>query len=133
MAELMFADMHNQAMAFSNPPDSQKVFQSLINGLRKCCLTYAIEQNPVKCKVCINDFWENAVHQRTRPEGEAIVTTVRGTPVVVTEQTIREVLRFGDQPSFPTDFHKDKIVPVLKRMGYEGSYPSTKKKLLPPF
>ena len=116
-------------MAFSNPPESHKVFQSLISGLRKCCLIYAIEQNPVKCKVCINDFWENAVPDRTRPEGEAIVTTVRGTPVVVTEQTIREVLRFGDQPAFPTEFPKDKIVPVLKRMGYEGSSGAIKKKL----
>ena len=123
MAELKFVDLHNQAMSLTDPPAYQRVFQSLISGLKQCCLTYALEQNPDKCSICITDFWKNAVHNKFRPGGEAIETIVRGTPVIITEQTIREVLRFGDQPSFPTEFPKDKIVPILTRMGYEGSYP----------
>ena len=130
MAELKFVDLHNQAMSLTDPPSSQRVFQSMIDGLKQCCLFYAFETNPDKCSICIADFWKNATHNK---EGEAIESTVRGTPMTVTEQTIREVLRFRDQPSFPTEYPADKVVPILTRMGYEGSYPSTKKKYLPPF
>ena len=133
MAELQFVVKHNQAVALSNAPADKQIYQSMINGLKRSHLSYALQENPDMCKVCVTDFWENAVHDKLRKDGEAIQSKVRGTPVIVTEQTIREVLKFEDQPSFPTEYPTKKIVPVLKRMGYEGTYPSTKKKFLPPF
>ena len=75
----------------------------------------------------------NARENRMRKDCESIDSTVRGIPVTVTEQIIREVLKIGDQPHFPTEYPADQIVPILTRMGYEGSYPPTKKKFLPPY
>ena len=129
MAELMFVDMHNQAFSITDLPAAQKEYQSLFNGLKNCSLSYALQQNPSKCSVCINDFWKHAEFIELQ-EGDVIKTTVQGIPMVVTEQTIREVLKFKDQPHFPTSYPTDQVVPVLTRMGYEGSYPPTKKKLL---
>ncbi|MER8244972.1 hypothetical protein, partial [Acinetobacter baumannii] len=44
-----------------------------------------------------------------------------------------EVLKLGDQSYSPTDYPADRIIPILTRMGYEGSYPPLKKKFLPPY
>ena len=81
---------------------------------------YALQTNPVICSVRINDFWKGAVFNKLAAAGESIQSTVRGTPVIVTEQTIREILEFGDQPSYPIEFPAEKVIPILKRMGYEG-------------
>ncbi|MFS7936488.1 hypothetical protein Hanom_Chr05g00416181 [Helianthus anomalus] len=44
-----------------------------------------------------------------------------------------EVLLFGDPVDDPIKHSKEKIVPVLERMTYEGTYPPMTKKLLHPY
>ena len=51
----------------------------------------------------------------------------------MSQQTIQEVLQFGDQPGSPTEIHATQIREALERMGYEGTFPPTLKKLLPPY
>ncbi|CAI9285741.1 unnamed protein product [Lactuca saligna] len=49
------------------------------------------------------------------------------------EQVIREVLEFGDASAFPIEYSADQVKEVLEMMCYEGTYPPTIKKLLPPY
>ena len=71
----------------------------------------------------MNDFWDNASINNEGANGEGTVeSTIKRTKVVVTEQTIREVLLFGDQLGSPTEIHVDQIREVLDRMGYEGTF-----------
>ncbi|KAJ0441473.1 hypothetical protein HanIR_Chr16g0798141 [Helianthus annuus] len=46
---------------------------------------------------------------------------------------VREVLKFGDQPHFPTSFEQSRVLPALQRISYEGGYPTVLKKLFPPY
>ena len=38
-----------------------------------------------------------------------------------------------DHPNFPTEIGIEDAQKVLKKMGYEGTFPPTVKKLLPPY
>ncbi|CAI9270473.1 unnamed protein product [Lactuca saligna] len=67
-------------------------------------------------------------------DGVGVVeSTVKGEKIIVLKQTIRDVLRFGDRPEFPIEISATQIREVLERMGYEGTFPITLKKLLPPY
>ncbi|KAJ0788963.1 hypothetical protein HanPI659440_Chr05g0198011 [Helianthus annuus] len=46
---------------------------------------------------------------------------------------IREVLLFGDAVDDPVEHEKEKVIKVLDKVSYEGSYPPTTKKLLHPY
>ncbi|KAM0070865.1 hypothetical protein Hdeb2414_s0001g00018211 [Helianthus debilis subsp. tardiflorus] len=46
---------------------------------------------------------------------------------------MREVLRLGDQPHHPTSYNQTRVLTALRRMRYEGSYPTVLKKLFPPY
>ncbi|KAL4583180.1 hypothetical protein LXL04_007746 [Taraxacum kok-saghyz] len=134
MVELKFYDTHNIAGYLLDPPAAHREFQSMIDGLNQCRISNALRMNPAICKNLINDFWKNAsVNKQGANEAEAIESTVRGTALVITKQTIREVLEFSAQPSYQIEYLADQVLAVLKRMGYEGKYPSTLNKLLPPY
>lgn len=60
-------------------------------------------------------------------------SVIQGRKIVVSEQTIRDVLQIEDQLGFPTKIPVEKTEEVLERMGYEGVFPPTMKKLLPPY
>ncbi|KAJ0796211.1 hypothetical protein HanPI659440_Chr04g0159551 [Helianthus annuus] len=53
--------------------------------------------------------------------------------ILITKQTIRDVLLFGDAPDDPVEYPKQKIMSVPERMSYDGTYPPTTKKLLHPY
>lgn len=134
MADLKFSDHHNIAACLSDPPQSHQEFKSMVYGLNNCRLTHAIRTNPVIYKSLVGEFWDKASINKEGADGEGIVeSVVKGRKVIVSEQTIREVLQFGDQPGFPTEIPVDQIKEVLERMRYEGTFPPTIKKLLPPY
>ena len=116
-----------------DPPASHQEFQSLIAGLNQCRISHALRATPMIHKNLITDFWLNALVVKQTDGVEAIESTVQGTSVVISEETIHEVLDFGDSPDFPIEYYVDRVREVLEKMGYEGVYPSTMKKLLPPY
>ena len=131
---LKFADNHNIVGHLPEPPPIHNDFTSLIVGLNACSITHAVNANPLITRELIIGFWENAQFNKDGANGAGTLeSNVRGTHVVISEQSIRRVLRFGDQPTFPTDFSIEKVREALHLMSYEGQYPPTIKKLLPPF
>lgn len=106
----------------------------MITGLNSCRISQALRASPVIHIDMITDFWKNAAINKQGADGAGTVeSTVNGVKVIISEQTIREVLEFGDAPEFPTEFSADRVKEALEKMCYEGSYPPTIKKLLPPF
>ncbi|MFS7918579.1 hypothetical protein Hanom_Chr03g00202831 [Helianthus anomalus] len=53
--------------------------------------------------------------------------------IVITKEVIREIMKFGDEANHPTSFVKDKVMPILQRMSYEGEYPPMLNKRLRPY
>ncbi|KAF5786291.1 hypothetical protein HanXRQr2_Chr10g0439091 [Helianthus annuus] len=130
--QLEVNEFHNQAGYLSNPPaDQSELFGSLIRGLNNCPLTHALRTNPVMCSNCINSFWNNA--KIVRQGAGFIESTIQKTKIIISEEVIREVLRFGDQPDHPTLYDQARVQAALRRMGYEGGYPTVLKKLFPPY
>ncbi|KAJ0948254.1 hypothetical protein HanRHA438_Chr01g0025071 [Helianthus annuus] len=80
---------------------------------------------------CINMFWNTA--KINRQGAGSIKATVQKTKIIVSEAVIREVLRLGDQPHHPTLYDQSRVQAALKRMSYEGGYPTFLKKLFPPY
>nr|KAJ0209035.1 hypothetical protein LSAT_V11C400186260 [Lactuca sativa] len=82
----------------------------------------------------ITEFWKNALINKLGADGAGTVELmVKGTQVTIFEQVIREVLEFGDASAFPIEYSADQVKEVLEKMCYEGTYPPTIKKLLPPY
>ncbi|KAL4590858.1 hypothetical protein LXL04_003803 [Taraxacum kok-saghyz] len=93
--ELKFVESHNITGYLMDPPAAHKEFQSMIAGLNSCRISYALRANPVIRKDLVIDFWRNASVNKQGADGaEAIESKVQGSQVVVTEQTIREVLEW---------------------------------------
>lgn len=55
-------------------------------------------------------FWDKASIKKEGSNGEGTVeSTIQGRKIIVSEQIIRELLQFRDQPGFPTEIYVDKI------------------------
>ncbi|KAM0061545.1 hypothetical protein Hdeb2414_s0004g00137351 [Helianthus debilis subsp. tardiflorus] len=80
---------------------------------------------------CINAFWNTS--KINRQGAGSIEATVHKTKIIVSKAVIREVLRLGDQPHHPTLYDQSRVQAALRRMSYEGGYPTVLKKLFPPY
>lgn len=80
----------------------------------------------------VSQFRNNATLLKVDAEVVSVDATVHGRKVYLTEQVIREVLKIDDQPGFPTEITMDQISEIVVRLDYEGVFPPTIKKLLPP-
>ncbi|MFS7948120.1 hypothetical protein Hanom_Chr06g00556221 [Helianthus anomalus] len=130
--QLEVNEFHNQAGFLSDPPADQiELSESLIRGLNNCPLTQALRAEPVMCNSCINTFWNTA--KINRQGAGSIEETMLKAKIIVTEAIIREVLRLGDQPHHPTSYDQTRVQASLRRMSYEGGYPTVLKKLFPPY
>lgn len=97
MAAMKFLQNHNITTFLSDPPAAHQEFRSMIHGLKKCCLA-AFKTNPIIYQDLVREFW-NKVSVNKRENGEDIVeSAVQERKIVVSEQTIREVLQINDQP-----------------------------------
>lgn len=129
MAQLSFANHHNQVLRMSKT-NKRPEYNCMIAEFYKCNLTHAFVTNPVICKQWIHDLWNSA---KLNDNSTYIEANVCGHWIIISEEIIRDVLQFGDSPDFPTFIAPSKIRKILAKMGYKGEYPTTKKKLLPPF
>ncbi|KAF5773901.1 hypothetical protein HanRHA438_Chr13g0604701 [Helianthus annuus] len=110
------------------------MFGSLIAGLNNCLITHALRTEPLICNNCVNTFWNTAkVNRRGTNGAGAIEAMVQKKEVIVTDVVIHEVLKFRDQPHFPTSFEQSRVLAALRRMSYERSYPTVLKKLFLPY
>ncbi|KAF5809750.1 hypothetical protein HanRHA438_Chr04g0171191 [Helianthus annuus] len=120
----------NVACYLTDPPKGFESYKSLIVGLNSCRLAHAFRENPIIREDWIKDFWNNA----SAKKGDTVIKSkVQNKVVSISEQDIREVLLFGDAANDPVDYTKEKVMDVLSKMSYEGSYPPTTKKLLHPY
>ncbi|KAJ0797655.1 putative Longin domain, v-SNARE, coiled-coil domain-containing protein [Helianthus annuus] len=126
---------HNLVGYLSDPPaEHYEEFNSLIVGLNSCRITHALKANPVICIDMIKDFWLTAKVNRSGAEGSgSIDAKIQGKDIVISEAVVREVLKFDDQPHHPTTFGMVKVMKALRKMSYEGDYPTVLKKLFPPY
>ncbi|MFS8019336.1 hypothetical protein Hanom_Chr15g01402611 [Helianthus anomalus] len=111
-------------------PSKGLSYKSLIVGLNTYRLAHAFRENPIIHEDWIRDFWNNAT---TKKGDKLIRSTIQNKEILITEEVIREVLRFGDSDDDPVEYVKEKVVEVLHKMSYEGTHPPTLKKLLHPY
>ncbi|KAF5806312.1 hypothetical protein HanXRQr2_Chr05g0219891 [Helianthus annuus] len=106
----------------------------MIVGLNSCCITHALRANHVICIGMLKDFWLSPKVNRSKAEGAgSIDAKIQGKDIIITETIVREVLKFEDQPHYPTSFERDKVMKALRKMSYEGDYPTVLKKLFPSY
>ena len=104
----------------------------MIYRLRECCLSCVTTVNPIIYQNIIREFWQTT--KIDNENGEiTIEAVVKGCKIKITEQYIRDTLLVNDESNFPTEIGIDDVQRILQRMGYEGVYPPTVKKLLPPY
>ena len=109
MADLNFADSHNSACHFADPPADYSFYKSLVFGLNNCRISYALQTNPTIHRNLVLDFWRNASSIKNSDKVDELKSTVLGTPVSIIEQTIREVIKLGDSPEFPIKFPASQV------------------------
>ncbi|KAL7602750.1 hypothetical protein Lser_V15G16330 [Lactuca serriola] len=132
MAELKFAESHNLAILLAEPPVDHNEFKSMIHGMKECCLASTLTLNPTIYQRLIREFWKSTTVKK-KDDSVFIEALVKGCKIIVTEQIIRDVLNIDDQSSFPTEIELDQAQELLSNMGYEGDFPPTLKRLLPPY
>ena len=76
------------------------------------------------------EFWKNA---KINVSTGTVDSVIQGTKVMISEEVIREVLQFGDSLDAELELYVPTVRRALFTMGYEGKYPPTSKKIMPPF
>ncbi|KAJ0707127.1 hypothetical protein HanOQP8_Chr09g0320631 [Helianthus annuus] len=131
--DLKFIASHNQVAYLAPPPVKHKqLFTSLIKGLSTCRIAHALRENPVVYESLIRDFWKTAKVEIFEGKG-AIAAEIDGTKIIVTEQVIRDVLKFNDQETDPIELAAGAIEAILPRLSYEGKFPPLVKKFVHPY
>ncbi|KAL9999536.1 hypothetical protein Hdeb2414_s0474g00901251 [Helianthus debilis subsp. tardiflorus] len=131
--DLKFIASHNQVAYLAPPPVKHKqLFMSLIKGLNTCRIVHALRENPVVYESLIQDFWKTAKVEIIEGKG-AIAAEIDGTKIIVTEQIIRDVLKFNDQETDPIELAAGTIEAILPRLSYEGKFPPLVKKFVHPY
>ena len=65
-----------------------------------------------------------------REDGEdSVESVVHGKKIVATEQIIHELLQINDQSGFLTEIFMGQTEENIEKMGYEGVFPPTVKRL----
>ncbi|MFS7980350.1 hypothetical protein Hanom_Chr10g00938401 [Helianthus anomalus] len=133
--DLKFISTHNQAGYLAAPPEKHKrLYTSLIKGLNSCRLIHALRDNPVVYESLVQDFWKTARFEAQGADGKGMIEAeIQKKKIIITEQMLREVLKFGDTESDPIELPSDIIEATLPRLSYEGKYPSLVKKFLHPY
>ncbi|KAJ0808447.1 hypothetical protein HanPI659440_Chr01g0003451 [Helianthus annuus] len=131
--DLKFIASHNQVAYLAPPPVKHKqLFTSLIKGLNTCRIVHALRENPVVYESLIREFWKTAAVEIFEGKG-AIAAEIDGTKIIVTEQIIRDVLKFNDQETDPIELAAGTIEAILPRLSYEGKFPPLVKKFVHPY
>src|ERR1043165_4775199 len=110
--------MHNQPM---NLETHDVKFKDVVTWIRRSRVGYAVEHSlQVYCSH-IEDFWRSA---RVEVAGRVkrINATVRNKAVVITEDTVRTVLRLQDQPGTVRFMSKADIHQQFRNFGYKGDF-----------
>ncbi|KAI3744851.1 hypothetical protein L1987_57947 [Smallanthus sonchifolius] len=104
-------------------------YREIVDFLNRSRISYAISANPTISRPYLEQFWETAEHDCT-VSPNVIRATVDGRAIVISEDTIRRVLQFGDLATDPTSYPDYYVDGCWRhRMGYVGArdYASYKK------
>lgn len=105
----------------ANIPEAHD-FIDIIQFLRQSRIYYTISAEMPIYFPLINQFWMTAAYQSTPPR---ISATVENHQITITEESILEVLQFGDALEDPTLYHLYLLRGCFQRMGYRGSFDDT--------
>ncbi|CAI9282405.1 unnamed protein product [Lactuca saligna] len=132
MGDMEFAKAHNSAIFLEDPPAAHSDLKFIMDGLKKSCLVHCLTTNPVIYQCLIKDFWRNTEVKKNDRGEIYLETTIEDKRILVTESIIRESLQIEERPEYLMEIEFHQIEKVLEHMGYEGTFPPTIKKLLPP-
>ena len=119
--ELKFEARHNTiALLDTNLPEARP-YVSMINFLRRSRIFHAITATCPISYVLVEQFWKTAEY-RLDLEAPTISATVADREIHVTEELVRQTLRFDDSIQDRTDFPYPLIVGCFQRMGYIGAF-----------
>ncbi|CAI9277938.1 unnamed protein product [Lactuca saligna] len=132
MGDMEFTKPHYSAIFLEDPPAAYSDLKFIVDGLNKSCLVHCLTTNPAIYQSLIKDFWRN-VEVKKNDRGEKFLeTTIEDKKILVTESIIRESLQIEDRPEYLMEIDVHQIEKILEHMGYEGTFPPTIKKPLPP-
>ncbi|CAI9271406.1 unnamed protein product [Lactuca saligna] len=132
MGDMEFAKAHNSAIFLEDPPAAHGDLKFIVDGLKKSCLVHCLTTTPAINQSLFKDFCRN-VDVKKNDRGEKFLeTTIEDKKILVTESIIRESLQIEDRPEYLMEIDIHQIEKILEHMGYEGTFPPTIKKLLPP-
>nr|GEW03395.1 hypothetical protein [Tanacetum cinerariifolium] len=109
-------------IAYLTKSDASEGFNQIIDFLNRSSIKYALTVNPNIYVLCIKQFWTTVAVKKVN-DITRLQALVDKKKVVVTEATIRDVLRLDDAEGVER-LPNEEIFAELARMGYEK--PSTK-------
>nr|GEV88080.1 xylulose kinase-1 [Tanacetum cinerariifolium] len=116
---LTFADTHNM-VAYLNKSDASEGFDQVIDFLNASYIKYALTINPHIYVLCIKQFWNTVVIKQSN-DVTRLQALVDKKKVVITEATIRDVLRLDDAEGVDCLPNEDIFV-ELARIGQKFNF-----------
>ncbi|KAI3725028.1 hypothetical protein L1987_64800 [Smallanthus sonchifolius] len=121
--DLLFVKRHNVcAFLDANDPKSAE-FVPVMNFLANSNISFAISHNISVFETTIRQFWESA-ESVSITNVEHIRATVHGQEVLFSENTIRQVLHFDDNPEAPIEFPSFYVKECFIRLGHPDEFKS---------
>nr|GEZ20874.1 xylulose kinase-1 [Tanacetum cinerariifolium] len=115
---LTFAETHNM-VTYLSKSDASEGFNQIIDFLNRSSIKYALTVNPNIYVSCIKQFWTTVVVKKVN-NVTRLQALADKKKVVVTEATLRDVIRLDDTKGVKC-LPNEEIFVELARMGYEMS------------
>ncbi|CAI9269496.1 unnamed protein product [Lactuca saligna] len=106
MGDADFAKVHNSSIFLEDPPIAHVDMKFIVDGFKKSCLVHALTISPAIYQNLIREFRQFVVVKKNNKGEKFIEATMENKQIHIRE--------------------------VLDHIGYEGTFPPTIKKLLPP-
>ncbi|KAJ0540567.1 hypothetical protein HanRHA438_Chr09g0374301 [Helianthus annuus] len=118
--ESMSEPRHNMAAYLQPEGKISSEFKGIMEYLHRARINYAITTQHTAYQSQIKEFWNSAVVE-TVDNQEVVRGSVAEKPVVITENTIRARLQFGDQPEDSTSIDLQCQRGLLMRLRYSDN------------
>ncbi|KAL8218003.1 hypothetical protein R6Q57_021376 [Mikania cordata] len=130
MADLRFVTDHNMTAFLGNPPERHSEFKTLVDVSILSPVNYAIMEHPTVVSDIIQSFWSTVTKHIDADGTISIVGNIKGQPITITKEILRECLQFGDKLEDPVQLDHGLVNRTVYQIGHEGAYPPTEKMLL---
>ncbi|MFS7943289.1 hypothetical protein Hanom_Chr06g00498491 [Helianthus anomalus] len=120
-SNVLFDPLHNTCCVYDRKIPKMARFTGILEFMERLPIQKALSDQRLVFRSHIKRFWEKATCNEANKTINSIVrVNGKNEPIIITEQLVREVMKFPDDENSPTKFPERMVKGCMLRMGYNG-------------